>query len=71
MSSDKKKIKHEKFKNILTRRLTNLANQFRLISNLSNKSNYYYEVDELEQMFDKIEHLVELLKHDFNYTNYN
>lgn len=67
---NRKEEKHIKFKNILKRRLQNLSNQFRLISNLSNKSNYYYDDKELLEMFDKIEHMLEMLKHDYNFKKY-
>lgn len=67
MSLSKKEMKHQKFREILKRRMNNLSNQFRLLSNLSNKSNYSYENNEIQEMFDEIEHLIELLKHDFNF----
>ena len=47
--------KHEKFLEIAERRASAVIEGIRLLSNLSNKNNYYYEEEEVSKMFAAIQ----------------
>ena len=46
--------RHSKFRDIGARRTEDLIHRIKLLSNLSNKSNYYYTDDEINKMFRSI-----------------
>ena len=46
--------RHSKFRDIGARRTEDLIHRIKLLSNLSNKSNYYYTDDEVSKMFRSI-----------------
>ena len=46
--------RHSKFRDIGARRTEDLIHRIKLLSNLSNKSNYYYTDDEVNKMFRSI-----------------
>ena len=46
--------RHSKFRDIGARRVEDLLHRIKLLSNLSNKSNYFYTDDEVNKMFSSI-----------------
>ena len=56
----------EKFKKLAERRVSRLLKDMKLISNLSNKSNYEYEEKDAKKIISAIEAELKYLKMQFN-----
>ena len=57
--------KHDKFKRLAEQRGNRILHYLRLLSNLSNKSNYDYSEAEVRQMFSTIDHQLRVTKQNF------
>lgn len=57
--------KKDKFKRLATKRVNNLINAMRLVSNLANKSNYEYTEHEVNKIFNAISNSFDELKVKF------
>jgi len=57
--------KKENFKRISSKRLEKLADDFRLLGNLSNTANYEYSKKDIDKMFEEIDSMYSELKRSF------
>jgi len=62
---NKKEEKREKFKQISENRVNSILQRLKILGNLSNKSNYYYEKDDVTKMFQAIEKATKEVKERF------
>lgn len=60
--------KRAKFKRLATLRGNRIIKDLRLLSNLSNRSNYSYNESDVKVIFDSIETELKEAKHSFNKT---
>lgn len=65
MEEDMKENKHEKFIRLAEARTNRILEHLRLLSNLSNKSNYDYTDDEIKKIISAIEKELKLVKNAF------
>ncbi|MBI4973539.1 hypothetical protein HZC27_02945 [Candidatus Roizmanbacteria bacterium] len=56
------------FKRIATKRVNNLLNQIRILSNLSNKSYYDYNEEDVNKMFKVLEEQLKIVKTKFKFV---
>jgi len=56
----------QKFKRLGTRRVNKLLNQLRVLGNLSNKSYYNYNEEDVEKMFKAIDLQLKAIKGKFH-----
>ncbi|HFK1792707.1 TPA: hypothetical protein ACGXGE_005603 [Bacillus pacificus] len=75
-NNDSKEVKNTKFKSIAEKRMTRMFSDMNLIANLSNKKNYTYtaqEIDELFQAYEdkgkEIKRYFEPLKEEFTFSS--
>ena len=60
--------KHEKFQRLAEARMNNCLKQIELLGNLSNKSAYEYEEDEVKRMISTLKNAVKELESSFSDT---
>jgi len=61
----KRELDNVSFKRLATRRVNAALKYLRLIGNLSNRSNYYYTEEQVEQIFGTLEECLKELKQRF------
>ncbi len=61
-SEEKRSIKHQNFKKLAEKRVNNVLKYLGLIENLSNRSNYCYEADEVAKIFRVLEDEIKRIK---------
>jgi len=62
---NKKELKREKFKQISEKRVNFILQRLKILGNLSNKSNYYYEKEDVLKIFQAIEKATREVKERF------
>ena len=65
INSDLKEIKNEKFRQLSEKRINQILDKIRVLSNLGNKSNYEYDQRDIERMFQVIERALKEAKKRF------
>ncbi|MCP4914983.1 MAG: hypothetical protein GY909_17835 [Oligoflexia bacterium] len=63
--------KHEKFKDLAEKRVSEALKRINLIGNLSNKNNYHYTENEIRQIINALEQSIKELKVKFNTKSIN
>lgn len=58
--------KHNKFKRLATKRVNEILNKLDILSNCSNKSNYYYTDEDVQKIFNALESKIKETKLQFN-----
>jgi hypothetical protein len=66
-----KDSKLEKFRQLSEKRVNQILNKIRILSNLGNKSNYKYEQKDVEKMFRSIEIALKEARRKFQSKNKN
>lgn len=66
---DIKETKIEKFRQLSEKRVNQILNKIRILSNLGNKSNYEYEQKDIEKIFHAIESALKEAKRKFQSKN--
>lgn len=67
--SNPNESKNEKFQRLAIKRTNKIIKSIQILENLSNKINYSYTVDEVDQIFDAIEQELSLVKETFLQTD--
>jgi len=62
---NKKEEKIEKFRQISEKRVNSILQKLKILGNLSNKSNYYYENEDVTKIFQAIEKATKEVKDRF------
>ena len=62
---NKSDAKREKFKQISEKRVNSILQKLKILGNLSNKSNYYYENEDVIKIFQAIEKATKEVKERF------
>lgn len=57
--------RRERFKRLASKRTTNVLNQLRVLSNLSDRNNYDYTDDDVKRIFNAIEDQLHIIKAKF------
>lgn len=65
-----KETRNSNFKRIATKRINTLLNQIRILSNLSNKSYYDYNEEDVNKMFRVLEEQLRLAKTKFKFVKH-
>lgn len=60
-----KEIKKEKFRQLSEKRVNYILQKLKILGNLSNKSNYYYEKEDILKIFKSIEKATKEVKELF------
>ncbi len=62
--------RRSRFKRLATKRVNNLLNKIRILGNLSNKSSYDYNEEEVNRMFKAIEEQLKIAKTKFKFVKH-
>lgn len=57
--------RRERFKRLASKRTTNILNQLRVLSNLSDRNNYDYTDEDVKKVFNAIEDQLRIVKAKF------
>lgn len=58
--------KHERFRRIVEKRMTAIIADFKLLGNCGSKPSYEYTDNEVQQIFDELEHQMQILRERFS-----
>jgi len=62
--------RRSRFRRLATKRVNNLLNQIRILGNLSNKSSYDYNEEEVGRMFRALEEQLKIAKAKFKFIKH-
>lgn len=62
---DRNRLKQERFTRLAEARVTNVLRSIRILGNLSNTSNYWYDDQQVRRIFDEVRDQLEVVEQKF------
>jgi hypothetical protein len=64
-SSERNRVKQERFTRLAEARVTNVLRSIRILGNLSNTSNYWYDDQQVRRIFDEVRDQLDVVEQKF------